>query len=128
MIKIGSILDVLDNTSIKKVKCIGVIGYSKKKYFSIGDIIVVVPFKSKNVVKGTKFYSIISATRYKLIRKNGENVKFPYNGVIMVKKKVENLDIKTDNIIPLGSRILFPVAKEIKKKYTNLSDIIKNVI
>lgn len=128
MIKIGTILDVLDNTNISKVKCISSLKFSKKKYLNIGDIIVVFPFKSKNLAKKEKLFAIIATTKYGLQRKDGSTIKFPINGVIIIKLKVPEHGLVKDNIIANGTRVLYPVAREIKNKFPNLSGIITKFI
>jgi large subunit ribosomal protein L14 len=107
MIQMQSWLDVADNSGAKKAMCIKVLGGSKRRYATVGDIIVVaikkaIPtsdVKQKAVVKG-----VIVRTSFPLKREDGSTVKFDTNAIVLIDK---------DNN-PVGTRIFGPVARELR--------------
>jgi len=108
MIQMGTKLLVADNTGATQVKCIKVLGGSKKMLASIGDNIVVSVQSSKPTSKikaGEVQRALIVRTRKELRRKDGFVVKFSDNAVVLVDK---------DNEI-LGTRVFGPIPKEIRE-------------
>ena len=113
MIQQQTILKVSDNSGAKTVKCIKVLGGFKKKSAKLGDIIVVsvqqlrnTSKKTSKVLKGMVFKALIIKTKVKYIRKDGSNLKLNNNSVVLLNKQ--------GNLI--GTRILGPVTKQLKKK------------
>ena len=109
MIQIQTELTVADNTGAKRVECIKVLGGSKRRYASIGDIIVVsikdaIP-KSK-VKKGTVHKAVVVRTKKSIKRNDGSQVKFDNNAVVLTDDKGE----------PIGTRIFGPVTRELRIK------------
>ena len=109
MIQVQTKLTVADNTGARIVQCIKVIGGSKRRFASIGDIIVVsvkeaIP-KGK-VKKGTVHKAIVVRTRYAVHRNDGSTVKFDNNAAVIIDDKGE----------PIGTRIFGPVTRELRLK------------
>jgi large subunit ribosomal protein L14 len=109
MIQMESVLDVADNSGAKRVKCIKVIGGSKRKYAGIGDIIVVsVKDAAPNgkVKKGQIARAVIVRTKKEVRRVDGSYIRFDTNSAVLINKENE----------PVGSRIFGPVARELRAK------------
>lgn len=109
MIQVESKLDIADNSGAKLVNCIKVLGGSKRRYASIGDIIVVsvkeaIP-RSK-VKKGEIYRAVIVRTRKEIARENGSIIVFDNNSAVLLNKSHE----------PIGTRIFGPVARELRQK------------
>jgi large subunit ribosomal protein L14 len=109
MIQMESVLDVADNSGAKRVKCVKVLGGSKRKYAGIGDIIVVsIKDASPNgkVKKGQVARAVIVRTRKEVRRSDGSYIRFDTNSAVLVDKEGE----------PIGTRIFGPVARELRSK------------
>jgi large subunit ribosomal protein L14 len=109
MIQMESVLDVADNSGAKRVKCIKVLGGSKRKYASVGDIIAVaVRDASPNgkVKKGELARAVVVRTRKEFRRADGSYIRFDTNSAVLINKDNE----------PIGSRIFGPVARELRAK------------
>jgi large subunit ribosomal protein L14 len=109
MIQMESVVDVADNSGAKRVKCIKVIGGSKRKYASIGDIIVVAvkdAAPNGKVKKGQLARAVIVRTKKELRRGDGSYIRFDTNSAVLLNKDNE----------PIGSRIFGPVARELRAK------------
>ncbi len=109
MIQQQTKLNVADNTGAKSVQCIKVLGGSKRRYGSVGDIIVVA-IKSAapggNVKKGDVSKAVIVRTRKEVGRPDGSYVRFDDNAVVLINEQGE----------PKGTRIFGPVARELREK------------
>ena len=109
MVQMTTVLDVADNSGAKKVFCIKVLGGSKRKYASLGDIIVV-SVKEANpnskVKKGEVARAVIVRTKRELARPDGSYIKFDGNSAVLINKENE----------PIGTRIFGPVARELRAK------------
>lgn len=109
MIQMQTRLKVADNTGAKEVMCIKVIGGSKRRYASLGDIIIcsvksAMPggnAKKKEVVR-----AVIVRTSKHFLRGDGSTIKFDDNAAVLVDK----------NNQPRGTRIFGPVARELREK------------
>jgi len=102
-------LNVADNTGAKKVQCIKVLGGTRRRYGSIGDVIVVsvksaVPGGS--VKKGEISKAVVVRTKKEVGRSDGSYVRFDDNAVVLI----------TDQNEPKGTRIFGPVARELREK------------
>lgn len=113
MIQQESILKVADNSGAKTVKCIKVFGGFKKRYAGLGDIIAIsvqqLRNKSKNtskVLKGGVFRALVVRTKKQYKKKDGSVFLLQENAVVLINKQGN----------PIGTRILGPVPKVLKKK------------
>jgi large subunit ribosomal protein L14 len=109
MIQMTSVLDVADNSGAKKVYCIKVLGGSRRRYASIGDIVIVSvreAIPGAKVKKGEVARAVIVRTRRELARSDGSFIKFDGNSAVLINKENE----------PLGTRIFGPVARELRAK------------
>lgn len=113
MIQQQTILKVIDNSGAKTVKCIKVLGGFKKRYANLGDIIVVSIQQLRNkfkktskVLKGGVFRALIVGTKKSYKKKDGSTFYLQNNSVVLLNKQGN----------PIGSRILGPLPKIIKKK------------
>ena len=109
MIQSETRLKVADNTGAKEVLCFKVLGGSKRRYASIGDIIVVSvkqAIPGGMVKKGEKARAVIVRTRKEVGRKDGSYVRFDDNAAVLL----------TDSGEPRGTRIFGPVARELREK------------
>jgi len=109
MIQTESVLDVADNSGAKRVRCIKVIGGSKRKYASVGDIIVVsIKDAAPNgkVKKGQLTRAVVVRTRKEIRRRDGSYIRFDTNSAVLLNKDNE----------PMGTRIFGPVARELRAK------------
>ena len=109
MIQSETRLKVADNTGAKEVLCFKVLGGSKRRYASIGDIIVVSvkqAIPGGMVKKGEKSRAVIVRTRKEDGRKDGSYVRFDDNAAVILD----------DRGLPRGSRIFGPVARELRER------------
>ena len=109
MIQQESFLKVADNTGAKEIKCIRVLGGSKRKYGNIGDVIVASVRKSTpggTVKKGEVVKAVIVRSAKGVRRADGTYVRFDDNAAVLIK----------DDRNPRGTRIFGPVARELREK------------
>jgi len=109
MIQVQTELSVADNTGARIVECIKVLGGSKKRYASIGDIIVVSvkdAIPDAKAKKGTVHKAIVVRTKFSTHRDDGSKVKFDNNAAVLIDEKGE----------PIGTRIFGPVTRELRSK------------
>jgi large subunit ribosomal protein L14 len=109
MIQMQSRLNVADNSGAKEVMCIKVIGGSKRRYASIGDIIVVSikeAMPNSKVKKGDVAKAVVVRTVQKLRRPDGSYIRFDDNSAVLINAAKE----------PIGTRIFGPVARELRAK------------
>ena len=109
MIQQETYLKVADNTGAKELKCIRVLGGSKRKYASIGDVIVCSVRKAApggSVKKGDVVKAVVVRTVKPVRRADGTYVRFDENAAVIIKED------KT----PRGTRIFGPVARELRDK------------
>jgi large subunit ribosomal protein L14 len=109
MIQMTSLLDIADNSGAKKVFCIKVLGGSRRRYASIGDVIIVSireAIPGAKVKKGEVARAVIVRTRRELARPDGSYIKFDGNSAVLINKENE----------PIGTRIFGPVARELRAK------------
>jgi large subunit ribosomal protein L14 len=123
MIQQETCLEVADNTGAKKVKCIKVIRGSKRRYASVGDIIVCSVQESipkATVKKGDVVKAVIVRTAKSIRRNDGSYLKFHVNSCVILDDKLEN---------PKGTRIFGPVARELREKgYMKIVSLAPEVI
>jgi large subunit ribosomal protein L14 len=104
-----SVLDVADNSGAKKVYCIKVLGGTRRRYATIGDVIIVSireAIPGAKVKKGEVARAVIVRTRRELARPDGSYIKFDGNSAVLINKENE----------PIGTRIFGPVARELRAK------------
>ena len=122
MIQQESYLKVADNTGAKEIKCIRVMGGSKRKYGNIGDVIVASVRKSTpggTVKKGEVVKAVIVRSAKGVRRNDGTYVRFDENAAVLIK----------DDKNPRGTRIFGPVARELRDKdYMKILSLAPEVI
>ena len=109
MIQMQSRLNVADNSGAKEVMCVKVLGGSKRRSASIGDIIVVSikeALPNAKVKKGDVAKAVIVRTKHKLRRPDGSYIRFDDNSAVLINASKE----------PVGTRIFGPVARELRAK------------
>jgi large subunit ribosomal protein L14 len=122
MIQTQSNLEVADNSGAKKVMCIKVLGGSKRRYASIGDVIVCAVKEAaptSKVKKGDVVRAVVVRTAKELNRPDGTYIRFDNNGAVLVNKDNE----------PIGTRIFGPVARELRaKKFMKIVSLAPEVL
>ena len=107
MIQMQSVLDVADNSGAKRVQCIKVLGGSKRRTATVGDIIVVSIKEAAprgKVKKGDVHRAVIVRTREDVKRPDGSTIRFDSNAAVLVNANKE----------PIGTRIFGPVVRELR--------------
>jgi large subunit ribosomal protein L14 len=122
MIQVQSILDSADNSGARRLMCIKVLGGTRRKYASIGDIIVVSvkdALPDAKVKKGDVKKGVIVRTKKEIMRPDGSYVRFDQNSVVLIDEAGE----------PLGTRIFGPVARELRaKKFMKIISLAPEVL
>ena len=109
MIQVRTILNAADNSGAKKVFCIGVLGGSRKRFATVGDIITVSvkeAIPNAKVKKGDVMKAVVVRTRKEVRRTDGTFLKFDDNSAVLINNQME----------PVGTRIFGPVARELRAK------------
>ncbi len=109
MIQEYSRLNVADNSGAKKVMCIRILGGSRKRYASVGDIIVVSvksAIPNAPVKKGDVSRAVVVRTKKEIRREDGSYIRFDENAAVLLDNQGE----------PRGTRIFGPVARELREK------------
>ena len=109
MIQMQSNLFVADNSGAKRIQCIKVLGGSKRRFASIGDIIVVSikdAIPRAKVKKGEVFKAVIVRTSKEFTRNDGSTIRFDKNAAVLLDKQEE----------PVATRIFGPVTRELRNK------------
>ena len=107
MIQAQTVLEVADNSGAKKIMCIKVIGGSRKRYASVGDIIVCSvkeALSSSKIKKGSVVKAVIVRVKKEVSRSDGTYIRFDKNSAVLINKDNE----------PIGSRIFGPIAREVR--------------
>ena len=122
MIQMRTTLDVADNSGARRVQCIKVLGGSKRKYASIGDIIVVSvkeAIPNGTVKKGEVMKAVVVRTAKELGRPDGTYIRFDNNSAVLIDNQTE----------PIGTRIFGPVARELRaKKFMKIISLAPEVL
>lgn len=122
MIQSNSVLNVADNSGAKKVMCIKVLGGSKRRYASIGDIITVAvkeAIPNSKISKGSIQKAVIVRTAKEIQRADGSLIRFDDNSAVIVDANKE----------PVGTRIFGPVARELRaKKFMKIVSLAPEVL
>jgi large subunit ribosomal protein L14 len=109
MIQMQTNLDVADNSGARRVQCIKVLGGSKRRYASVGDVIVVSVKEAiprGRVKKGEVLKAVVVRTRKDIRRPDGSAIRFDTNAAVMINAQGE----------PIGTRIFGPVTRELRAK------------
>ena len=109
MIQVESVVDVADNSGARRVQCIKVLGGSKRKYASVGDIIVVSVKEAiprGRVKKGDVRKAVVVRTAKEVRREDGTAIRFDRNAAVILNNNNE----------PVGTRIFGPVVRELRAK------------
>jgi large subunit ribosomal protein L14 len=109
MIQMQTNLDVADNSGARRVQCIKVLGGSKRKTASIGDVIVVSVKEAiprGRVKKGDVHQAVIVRTAKEIRRPDGSSIRFDRNAAVLINKQGE----------PIGTRIFGPVTRELRAR------------
>jgi large subunit ribosomal protein L14 len=122
MIQMQSRLGVADNSGAREVQCIKVLGGSKRRYASIGDIIVVSvkeALPNSKVKKGEVKRAVVVRTKKEIARRDGTYIRFDDNAAVIIDNQNQ----------PVGTRIFGPVARELRaKKYMRIISLAPEVL
>jgi large subunit ribosomal protein L14 len=122
MIQMQSKLEVADNSGAKVVKCVKVLGGSKRMTAGLGDIIVVAvqqALPGGKIKKGDVKKAVIVRTKYPLRREDGSYIRFDKNSVVILSQSNE----------PVGTRIFGPVARELRmRNFTKICSLAPEVL
>ena len=122
MIQMLSVLNSADNTGAKKLMCIKVLGGSRRRYATVGDIIVVSvkeALPEGKVKKGDVKKGVIVRTKKEIRRPDGSYISFDENSIVLVDGNGE----------PLGTRIFGPVARELRaRKFMKIISLAPEVL
>ena len=122
MIQQETLLEVADNSGAKSMVCIKVLGGTRKRYATIGDIIVVAirdAMAKAKVKKGDIKRAVIVRTAKEIRRQDGSYIRFDVNSAVLVDNNGE----------PLGTRIFGPVARELRgKKFMKIISLAPEVL
>ncbi|NIS74849.1 MAG: 50S ribosomal protein L14 [Deltaproteobacteria bacterium] len=109
MIQMQTVLDAADNSGAKKLYCIKVLGGSRRRYASLGDVIVVSvkeALPNSKVKKGDVMRAVVVRATKEIRRLDGTYIKFDSNSAVLINHQGE----------PVGTRIFGPVARELRAK------------
>ncbi len=122
MVQIYTMLQVADNSGAKKVMCFHVKGGSKKRYATVGDVIVATVKEAApqgSVKKGEVVRGVVVRTKKEIKRDDGSYIKFDQNAAVLINTQGE----------PVGTRIFGPVARELRwKKFTKIISLAPEVL
>jgi len=109
MIQMQTMLNVADNSGARQVRCIKVLGGTRRKYASLGDVIVVAikeALPESKVKKGEVKRAVIVRIAKEIARPDGSYIRFDDNSAVLI----------SENLEPIGTRIFGPVARELRAK------------
>ena len=122
MIQTQTVLDVADNSGAKRVMCIRVLGGSRRKYASVGDIIVASvkeAIPNSKVKKGDVIKAVVVRTAREMRRPDGSYIRFDTNSAVLLNAQKE----------PIGTRIFGPVARELRaRKFMKIISLAPEVL
>jgi large subunit ribosomal protein L14 len=122
MIQMQSNLDVADNSGAKRVQCIKVLGGSKRRTATVGDIIVVSvkdAIPRGRVKKGDVHKAVIVRTAFSIRRADGSSIRFDRNAAVLINAQEE----------PIGTRIFGPVTRELRaRKFMKIVSLAPEVL
>jgi large subunit ribosomal protein L14 len=109
MVQVETILDVADNSGARQVRCVRILGGTRRRYASVGDEIVVSireAIPNAKVKKGDVMRAVIVRTAKEVSRPDGSYIRFDNNSAVLLDNQRE----------PVGTRIFGPVARELRAK------------
>ncbi|MGD0626809.1 MAG: 50S ribosomal protein L14 [Thermodesulfobacteriota bacterium] len=122
MVQMQTMLDAADNSGAKKLACIKVLGGTKRKYASLGDVIIVSvkeAIPNSKVKKGDVMRAVIVRTVKEVRRVDGSYIKFDDNSAVLINPQND----------PVGTRIFGPVARELRaKKFMKIISLAPEVL
>ena len=122
MIQMQSNLDIADNSGARKIQCIKVLGGSKRRFASIGDIIIVSikdAIPRGKVKKGEVLKAVVVRTKKDFRRNDGTTIRFDGNAAVLLDKQEE----------PIATRIFGPVTRELRtKKFMKIISLAPEVL
>ena len=122
MIQMQTNLDVADNSGARRVQCIKVLGGSKRRFATVGDVIVVSVKEAiprGRVKKGDVHQAVIVRTAKEIRRPDGSSIRFDRNAAVLINKQGE----------PIGTRIFGPVTRELRaKKFMKIVSLAPEVL
>lgn len=122
MIQQQSRMDVADNSGAKKLYCIKILGGTRRKYASVGDVVVVSvkeAIPNSKVKKGEVHKAVVVRTRRAVRRPDGSYIRFDDNSAVLINPQME----------PIGTRIFGPVARELRaKKFMKIVSLAPEVL
>jgi large subunit ribosomal protein L14 len=122
MIKAETMLRVADNSGAKGILCIKVLGGTRRRYASVGDVISVsvkMAIPGGVVKKGQVAKAVVVRTKKEIRREDGSYIRFDENAAVIIN----------DNMEPVGTRIFGPVARELReKKFMKIISLAPEVI
>lgn len=122
MVQIYTMLDVADNSGAKRIMCFHVQGGTRRRYASLGDIVVAsikVAIPHGNIKKGDVVKAVIVRTAKEVRRDDGSYIKFDRNAAVLINSQGE----------PIGTRIFGPVARELRwRNFTKIVSLAPEVI
>lgn len=117
MIQAETMLKVADNSGARKLKCIKVIGGSKRRYAGVGDVIICAvqeALPNGNVKKGSVVRCVVVRTKKEIRRKDGSYIRFDDNAAVLIDA----------NGNPKGTRVFGPVARELRdRRYLKIASL-----
>jgi large subunit ribosomal protein L14 len=117
-----TMLDVVDNSGAKKARCVKVLGGSRRKYATLGDVIVVAireAIPTSKVKQGEVKKAVVVRTKKEVSREDGSYIKFDDNSIVLINDQNE----------PIGTRIFGPVAKELRaRNFTKIISLAPEVV
>jgi large subunit ribosomal protein L14 len=115
-------MDVADNSGAKKLFCIKILGGTRRKYASVGDVVVVSvkeAIPNSKVKKGEVHKAVVVRTRRQVRRPDGSYIRFDDNSAVLINNQLE----------PIGTRIFGPVARELRaKKFMKIVSLAPEVL
>ncbi|MBI4209731.1 MAG: 50S ribosomal protein L14 [Deltaproteobacteria bacterium] len=109
MIQTKTVLNAADNSGARKVQCIKVLGGTRRRYATVGDVIVVAireAIPNSKVKKGEVARAVVVRTKREIPRADGSYIRFDDNSAVLINTQLE----------PVGTRIFGPVARELRAK------------
>jgi large subunit ribosomal protein L14 len=109
MIQMRTMLEVADNSGAKRLGCIKVLGGTRRRYATLGDVVIVSvkdALPNSKIKKGDVVRAVIVRTKKEVMRPDGSYIKFDDNSAVLINPQGE----------PIGTRIFGPVARELRAK------------